>query len=140
MDLALRYLGLGSPTVVPSDSQGRIDAAELDCALDRALAHGPRPRSWCACRPETSIPAPSTPSPRPSQCRKAHGAWVHVDGAFGLWAAAVPELAGLTAGLDRADSWATDAHKSLNVPYDCGVAVVRDAAAMRSAMGVTPAT
>lgn len=62
---------------------------------------------------------------------------MHVDGAFGLWTAAVPELAGLAAGLERADSWATDAHKSLNVPYDCGVAVVRDARAMRSAMGVS---
>jgi glutamate/tyrosine decarboxylase-like PLP-dependent enzyme len=67
---------------------------------------------------------------------KAHGAWVHVDGAFGLWATAVPELAGLTAGVERADSWATDAHKSLNVPYDCGVVVVRDAQALRSAMGL----
>ena len=66
---------------------------------------------------------------------KAHGAWVHVDGAFGLWAAAVPELAGLTAGVEGADSWATDAHKSLNVPYDCGIAVVRDPQALRSAMG-----
>jgi glutamate/tyrosine decarboxylase-like PLP-dependent enzyme len=67
---------------------------------------------------------------------KAHGAWVLVDGAFGLWATAVPELAGLTAGVERADSWATDAHKSLNVPYDCGVVVVRDAQALRSAMGL----
>ncbi len=67
---------------------------------------------------------------------KAHGAWVHVDGAFGLWAAAVPELAALTAGLRGADSWGTDAHKTLNVPYDCGIAVVRDAQALRSAMGV----
>jgi glutamate/tyrosine decarboxylase-like PLP-dependent enzyme len=68
---------------------------------------------------------------------KRYAAWVHVDGAFGLWAAAVPELAELTAGVARADSWATDAHKSLNVPYDCGVAVVKDARAMRSAMGVS---
>jgi glutamate/tyrosine decarboxylase-like PLP-dependent enzyme len=59
-----------------------------------------------------------------------------VDGAFGLWAAAVPELSPLTAGLQGADSWATDAHKTLNVPYDCGIAVVRDTAALRAAMGV----
>ena len=67
---------------------------------------------------------------------KAHGAWVHVDGAFGLWATAVPELSALTAGLEGADSWGTDAHKTLNVPYDCGIAVVRDARALRSAMGL----
>ena len=66
----------------------------------------------------------------------AHGAWVHVDGAFGLWAAASPDLAPLMAGCAGADSWATDAHKTLNVPYDCGVAVVADPAALGSAFGV----
>jgi glutamate/tyrosine decarboxylase-like PLP-dependent enzyme len=59
-----------------------------------------------------------------------------VDGAFGLWAAAVPELSALTAGLGLADSWGTDAHKTLNVPYDCGIVIVRDAQALRSAMGL----
>jgi glutamate/tyrosine decarboxylase-like PLP-dependent enzyme len=63
------------------------------------------------------------------------GAWVHVDGAFGLWAAATPSLAHLTAGLAGADSWATDAHKTLNVPYDCGVAIVADPTAMTRAFG-----
>jgi len=65
----------------------------------------------------------------------AHGAWVHVDGAFGLWAAASPSYQHLVTGYQEADSWATDAHKTLNVPYDTGLAIVRDAAALRAAMG-----
>jgi len=74
-------------------------------------------------------------------CARAHdaGAWVHVDGAFGLWAAAAPSRAFLTIGMTYADSWATDAHKWLNVPYDSGLAFVRDAAALRAAMAVTAA-
>ncbi len=68
---------------------------------------------------------------------KPEGAWVHVDGAFGLWAAASPELAHLCNGFQAADSWATDAHKWLNVPYDCGIAFVRNAAALKSAMSIT---
>jgi glutamate/tyrosine decarboxylase-like PLP-dependent enzyme len=64
----------------------------------------------------------------------AQGAWVHVDGAFGLWAAACPELAGEVAGAAAADSWATDAHKWLNTTYDCGIALVRDGEALRAAM------
>lgn len=67
----------------------------------------------------------------------AEGGWVHVDGAFGLWAAAAPERAHLCAGMERADSWATDGHKWLNVPYDSGFAFVRDADALRSALAIT---
>ena len=67
---------------------------------------------------------------------KAHGAWVHVDGAFGLWARTVPGLAHLAAGFDAADSWATDGHKWLQTPYDCGYAIVRDAEAHRRAMTI----
>ncbi len=74
-------------------------------------------------------------------CARAHrsGAWVHVDGAFGLWAAASPSYTQLVEGVADADSWATDAHKWLNVPYDSGLAFVRDAAALKSAMSLTAA-
>jgi glutamate/tyrosine decarboxylase-like PLP-dependent enzyme len=72
-------------------------------------------------------------------CRRARAAdaWVHVDGAFGLWAAAAPSRRHLAAGLALADSWATDAHKWLNVPYDCGLAFVRDPHALQAAMAIT---
>jgi glutamate/tyrosine decarboxylase-like PLP-dependent enzyme len=74
-------------------------------------------------------------------CARAReaGAWVHVDGAFGLWAAAAPARAHLTTGVADADSWATDAHKWLNVPYDCGLAFVRDPGALRAAMTISAA-
>ncbi|HWW77927.1 MAG TPA: pyridoxal-dependent decarboxylase, partial [Pyrinomonadaceae bacterium] len=77
--------------------------------------------------------------PLPEICERAHasGAWVHVDGAFGLWAAAAPSLKHLAEGLAEADSCATDFHKWLNVPYDSGIAFVKDAAALRSAMAIT---
>ena len=76
------------------------------------------------------------PIARSVEVARRTGAWVHVDGAFGLWAAVDPSLAALTAGLADADSWATDAHKTLNTPYDGGIAVVADAAAVHRAMGV----
>jgi glutamate/tyrosine decarboxylase-like PLP-dependent enzyme len=69
----------------------------------------------------------------------AHGAWVHVDGAFGLWAAAAPPLRHLTHGVERADSWATDAHKWLNAPYDCGVAITRHPADHAATFGTRAA-
>jgi glutamate/tyrosine decarboxylase-like PLP-dependent enzyme len=74
-------------------------------------------------------------------CRIAHDAhaWVHVDGAFGLWAAAVPERAHLTVGVSEADSWATDAHKWLNVPYDSGLAFCRQPNDLRAALTHSPA-
>ncbi|MCX6498043.1 MAG: pyridoxal-dependent decarboxylase [Arthrobacter sp.] len=146
IDLGLRYLGLGRPTVVPADAQGRIDPAELDSALDRARADGAAEAPGGAGSVRTPLlvclqagnlhSGAFDPFQEAIAVAKAHGAWVHVDGAFGLWAAAVPELAALTAGLQGADSWGTDAHKTLNVPYDCGIAVVRDARALRAAMGV----
>ncbi len=144
IDLGLRYLGLGRPTVVASDRQGRIDPAELGRALDRATAGAPAGSAGAAGRVPLLVCLQAgnlhsgafDPFEEAVAVAKAHGAWVHVDGAFGLWAAAVPELAGLTAGIRGADSWGTDAHKTLNVPYDCGIAVVRDARALRAAMGV----
>ena len=143
IDLGLRYLGLGRPTAVAADGQGRIIPGELDRALERALDGAPS-------RGNSSGRAPALvclqagnlhsgafdPFIEAIAVAKSYGAWVHVDGAFGLWAAAVPELADLTAGMELADSWGTDAHKTLNVPYDCGIAVVRDVQALRSAMGV----
>ena len=132
VDLALRYVGLGAPVVVPSDRQGRIIPAELD----RVLAEGTGPLLVCLQAGNLHSGAFDPFSEAISVARK-HDAWVHVDGAFGLWAAAVPELSALTEGLALADSWATDAHKSLNVPYDCGIAVVKDALALRTAMGVS---
>jgi glutamate/tyrosine decarboxylase-like PLP-dependent enzyme len=79
--------------------------------------------------------------PAPAICRRAHAmnAWVHVDGAFGLWAAASPTHAHLVDGFSEADSWATDAHKWLNVPYDSGLAFVRDPENLRAAMSITAA-
>ncbi|MGY2743051.1 pyridoxal phosphate-dependent decarboxylase family protein [Arthrobacter sp. UYCu723] len=143
IDLGLRYLGLGRPTVVPADRQGRINPAELDCALDGALANasvganGSGPAPLLVCLQAGNLHSGAfDPFVEAIAVAKAHGAWVHVDGAFGLWAAAVPELSALTAGLQGADSWGTDAHKTLNVPYDCGIAVVRDARPLRSAMGL----
>jgi glutamate/tyrosine decarboxylase-like PLP-dependent enzyme len=76
--------------------------------------------------------------PIPEICGRAHshGAWVHVDGAFGMWAAAAPARAHLVRGVEDADSWATDAHKWLNVPYDSGIVFTRDADALRKAMSI----
>jgi glutamate/tyrosine decarboxylase-like PLP-dependent enzyme len=131
VDLGLRYLGLGRPQVVAADDQGRL----IPEALDAALAEGSGPALVCLQAGNLHSGA-FDPFPEAIRVARKHGAWVHVDGAFGLWAAAVPELRGLTRGYEDADSWGTDAHKTLNVPYDCGIAIVRDASALRSAMGL----
>jgi glutamate/tyrosine decarboxylase-like PLP-dependent enzyme len=134
IDLALRYLGLGAPEVVAVDGEGRIDAHLLSAVLD----HGSGPMIVCAQAGNIHSGA-FDPLPEIAGIAREHGAWVHVDGAFGLWAAASPRTAHLTEGLADADSWATDAHKTLNTPYDCGIAIVRDPVAMRRAFGQTAA-
>ncbi|HEY8700270.1 MAG TPA: pyridoxal-dependent decarboxylase [Arthrobacter sp.] len=132
IDLGLRYLGLGQPVAVPADAHGRLVASELD----RLLSGGTGPALICLQAGNLHSGA-FDPFEDAIRVARRHGAWVHVDGAFGLWAAAVPELAHLTAGMAAADSWGTDAHKTLNVPYDCGIAVVKDSVALRSAMGLS---
>lgn len=131
VDLGLRYLGLGRPAVVDADSQGRL----IPGALDALLAEGSGPALVCLQAGNLHSGA-FDPFPEAIRVARKHGAWVHIDGAFGLWAAAAPELRSLTRGYEEADSWGTDAHKTLNVPYDCGIAIVRDASALRSAMGL----
>ena len=131
VDLGLRYLGLGKPVVVDADDQGRL----IPAALEAALSVGTGPALVCLQAGNLHSGA-FDPFPEAIRVAREHGAWVHVDGAFGLWAAAAPELRHLTRGYEDADSWGTDAHKTLNVPYDCGIAIVRDASALRSAMGL----
>ncbi len=130
---ALRYLGFGTEEIelIPADGQGRMRAD----ALESALAKGDAPTIVCAQAGNVSTGACD---PLDAIVRSAHarGAWVHVDGAFGLWAAAVPELRAQVRGIDAADSWATDAHKWLNVPYDSGLAIVADAAPHRASMSM----
>ncbi|MFM6847610.1 MAG: pyridoxal phosphate-dependent decarboxylase family protein [Terrabacter sp.] len=132
IDLALRYLGLGAPEAVAADDQGRIEAAALAAALE---AGDGRPTIVCL---QAGNVHSGAFDPFDEAIAAAHdaGAWVHVDGAFGLFAAASPARRHLVAGFDAADSWASDAHKTLNVPYDCGLAIVRDRAALRAAMGM----
>jgi glutamate/tyrosine decarboxylase-like PLP-dependent enzyme len=127
---SLGLLGLGRKRVVrvPADAQGRMRPALL-----------PRisgPTIICAQAGNVNTGAFD---PLAEICARAHsgGAWVHVDGAFGLWAAASPAFTAMLAGAADADSWATDAHKWLNAPYDCGLAFARDTDALRSAMAAT---
>ncbi|GAA2641220.1 MULTISPECIES: pyridoxal phosphate-dependent decarboxylase family protein [Streptomyces] len=140
IDLALRYLGLGRPELVAADDQGRMDPEALSRTL--AAAHpgsrpGPEPGPTIVILQAGDIHSGAfDPFAETIRAAREADAWVHVDGAFGLWAAASPAHAHLAEGCAQADSWATDAHKTLNVPYDCGLAVVRDSSALRSAMGL----
>jgi glutamate/tyrosine decarboxylase-like PLP-dependent enzyme len=183
IDLALRYLGLGTDAVIPvaTDDQGRvrIDALAAALAKDGPTGDGPTgdgatgdgatgdgatgdgatgdgatgdsptgeggsgdseasgtgPTIVCLQAGDVHTGA-FDPLPEAIDLAHRHGAWVHVDGAFGLWAGASPGTRHLVAGVERADSWATDGHKTLNVPYDCGFAIVRDRAAHRATFGI----
>lgn len=128
--LAGRITGLGAPRTVGADAQGRIDVA----GLARALAEDDSP-TVVALQAGDVHSGAFDEFAAAIEVARAADAWVHVDGAFGLWAAASPRLRHLVAGVDGADSWATDAHKTLNVPYDCGIAIVRDEAAMTASLG-----
>lgn len=126
--LGLLGLGRNRTVKVPVDSQGRMRADALPSLSGPTIV----------CTQAGNVNTGAF-DPISEICELAHraGAWVHVDGAFGLWAMAVPSMVHLTAGMAHADSWATDCHKWLNVPYDSGLALVRDADALRAAMAVT---
>ena len=127
---SLGMLGLGRNKVikVPVDKQGRMRVDSLPTLSSNTIV----------CTQAGNVNTGAF-DPTGEICVRAHegGAWVHVDGAFGLWAAAGPSRAYLTRGVEQADSWATDAHKWLNVPYDSGLAFVRDSESLRTAMAVS---
>ena len=127
--LAGRICGLGVPRTVGADEEGRIDVD----GLARTLAEEDVP-TVVALQAGDVHSGTFDDFVAAIDVAHAAGAWVHVDGAFGLWATVSPRLQHLVAGLADADSWATDAHKTLNVPYDCGVAIVRDEAAMTASL------
>jgi glutamate/tyrosine decarboxylase-like PLP-dependent enzyme len=126
---ALRLLGLGMPQTVASDDEGRM----VPAALAEAVARSSGPTIVCAQAGEVNTGAFDPIEEIADLCEDA-GAWLHVDGAFGLWAAAAPKLRALTSGLERADSWTTDAHKWLNVPYDSGIVFCAHPESHRRAM------
>jgi glutamate/tyrosine decarboxylase-like PLP-dependent enzyme len=129
---ALSLAGLGRERVerVAVDDQGRMRADRLPAISGPTIV----------CIQAGNVNSGAF-DPAAEICRIAHdaGAWVHVDGAFGLWAAASPALAHLAAGVGDADSWATDAHKWLNVPYDCGLVFCRRPEQLRAALSHNPA-
>ncbi|MEO7007335.1 MAG: aminotransferase class V-fold PLP-dependent enzyme [Terrimesophilobacter sp.] len=130
IDLTLRYLGLGAPTVVAADSQGRLRASALAEAMDGV--DGPA----IVCLQAGNLHSGAfDPIRAATAIAHRHDAWVHVDGAFGLWAAVSPVYRQHLAGLETCDSWTTDAHKTLNVPYDCGIAIVANSEVMRATFG-----
>lgn len=137
IDRSLRLLGMGSDSVqpVPTDSNGAIDPAALARVLDR----GPgSPTIVCVQAGNVNTGACDDLVAACDTARR-HDAWVHVDGAFGLWAAASPSTKHLVTGIDRADSWAVDGHKWLNVPYDSGYVFCADMQAHVGSMSYTAA-
>ncbi len=133
VDRALRFLGLGCPVPVAVDEHGRMRPEALEAALQQVPEGAP----LVVCTYAGHINSGAyDPFDELVPLVRARGGWVHVDGAIGLWAAASPRLRHLVRGAADADSWATDAHKTLNVPYDCGLAVVADARAVSSAMSM----
>jgi glutamate/tyrosine decarboxylase-like PLP-dependent enzyme len=130
VDRALRLLGLGAPTLVAADDQGRL----LVDPLREALGEGPT--IVCAQAGEVNTGA-FDPLPEIADACDEAGAWLHVDGAFGLWAAVAPSRRHLVEGIERADSWTTDAHKWLNVPYDSGIVLCAHPESHRAAMTIT---
>jgi len=126
----LGLLGLGRKRVitVPSDNQGRMRVDRFPKLNDHSIV----------CLQAGNLNTGAF-DPFTEIIKRAHekGAWVHVDGAFGLWAKASPKYSGLAEGIELADSWATDAHKLLNVPYDSGLAFVKDAESLRSSLSLT---
>jgi glutamate/tyrosine decarboxylase-like PLP-dependent enzyme len=129
---ALSLLGLGRERIVrvPTDGEGRVRTDRLPALDERSIL--------CLQAGNVNTGA-FDPAPELCHTARSRGAWVHVDGAFGMWAAAAPARRSLVDGFDRADSWAVDGHKWLNVPYDSGIAICRDADALRDAMATGPA-
>jgi glutamate/tyrosine decarboxylase-like PLP-dependent enzyme len=131
VDRAVRFMGLGSDNIVAlaTDEDGRVAPETLQAALSVALA----PTIVVLQAGELNRAA-FDPFETLAPMARAAGAWTHVDGAFGLWARTTPTHRGLADGIELCDSWTTDAHKYLNVPYDSGLAFVRDPQAHRAAM------
>ena len=131
IDRALRLLGIGTSSlvIVPADDQGRMRVAELPDLSGM-------PTIVCGQAGEVNTGAFDDLN-AVADAAEGTGAWFHVDGAFGLWAAASPRLRHLTRGAERADSWASDCHKWLNVPYDSGIALCAHPDAHREAMTAT---
>lgn len=126
---ALRMAGLGSAQIheIPADSEGRMSLPALETEIRRATGH-PMIVSLQAGNVNSGA---FEPVDAIADLLRKENAWIHVDGAFGLWAAVSPELRRQLTGMERADSWATDAHKWLNVPYDSGIVIMKDAAQHR---------